>query len=48
MTLSLYCNIHQIWKYVGGGGVGGGSGSSKRAGSEREMRNANYFNLTMC
>ena len=24
-----------------------GSGSSKRAGSGREMRNANYFNLTM-
>ena len=24
-----------------------GSGSSKRAGSWREMRNANYFNLTM-
>ena len=24
-----------------------GSGSSKRAGSGREMRNANYFNLTI-
>ena len=24
-----------------------GSGSSKRAGSRREMRSANYFNLTM-
>ena len=24
-----------------------GSGSSKRAGSEREMRNANFFNSTV-
>ena len=26
MTLSMYCNIHQIWKYVGGGGEGAGAG----------------------
>ena len=25
-----------------------GSGSSKRAGRGREMRNVNYFNLAMC
>ena len=38
---------------IGAGGVReagverAGSGSSKRAGSGREIRNANFFNLTM-
>ena len=47
-------HINRGWRGRGGGAgereaeeERAGSGSSKRAGSGREMRNANYFNLTM-